>query len=198
MKKFSILFDLGGVLIENRTFEELPKLISGCSDIDLKRQWLESLAVREFELGKCNPKDFSERFVSEWNLAVKPDEFVAKFATWPTGFMSGAEDLIANLRQRHQVACLSNSNEIHWKRFDGFTRYFDVALSSHMLGQIKPDFEAFSAAIAHLETKPEEVYFFDDSPVCVEAARRMNINAFLAASPEDCKAVLIKEGLYAV
>lgn len=198
MQQFSILFDLGGVLIENNTFEELSKLTQKDNDLDLKQKWLKSPSVRQFELGKCAPEEFSRKFVSEWDLDIEPKFFTEEFASWPVGFMEGAESLISELQQKgHKIGCLSNSNEIHWERFGGFQQYFDVALSSHLLGKIKPDLDAFAAALKELSVEPEKVYFFDDSPACVEAAESMRINAFLANSPDDCRSILLGAGLYA-
>ena len=63
-------------------------------------------------------------------------------------------ELLARLRTDFRTACLSNSNELHWRKFDGFAGLFDIALSSHRLGVIKPDHAAFvrarkCAAAAH-------------------------------------------------
>ena len=41
----------------------------------------------------------------------------SSFAGWARGFHPGAEELLSELRQQHRVACLSNSNEIHWRAF---------------------------------------------------------------------------------
>ena len=49
-----LLFDLGGVLIENVGFERFNALLSSPIPLEeLKTQWLASPAVRSFETGRC-------------------------------------------------------------------------------------------------------------------------------------------------
>ena len=47
----------------------------------------------------------------------------------------------------------------------------------HVLGALKPSEELFAAARARLGERPEHVLLVDDSPVVVEAARRLGLAA---------------------
>lgn len=105
--------------------------------------------MRAFELGRSEPLDFATSFVADWNLSLSPAQFLAQFATWPRDFWPASLELLAELRERHLVACLSNCNVVHWQRFGGFAEQFDAAFSSHLLGLIKPDREVFAALVAN-------------------------------------------------
>jgi HAD superfamily hydrolase (TIGR01509 family) len=173
-----LLFDLGGVVLENSTFDRLNTLLPEPADVaSLKSRWLRSSAVRSFELGLVAPPDFATAFMAEWRIGGTPAAFLDEFASWPTRLYPGAGALLARLRQRHRTACLSNSNVLHWRRFDGFREHFDVALSSHLLGVIKPDAACFEKALDVLGVPAPDVVFFDDSPLNVDAARALGIDA---------------------
>jgi HAD superfamily hydrolase (TIGR01509 family) len=133
--------------------------------------------VRAFERGRIAPEDFGRLFVREWDIPLSPDIFLAEFTTWPKGFHPQAPALLARLRARGRIACLSNSNALHWTRFGGFCEHFDVALSSHVLGVVKPDAEAFTAALETCGAAPHETLFFDDSLANVRAAERGGLRA---------------------
>ena len=173
-----LLFDLGGVLVDNVAFERLsanPAI--GMTAADIKSKWLASPAVRAFELGTTSPEAFAQAFVDEWSLEVRPEVFLANFAEWPKGFYPGAIELLAKLRQQFRVACLSNSNPVHWERLR-LGEHFEVALSSHLLGAIKPDVLCFQRALQECCADAERVAFFDDSQENVVAARRLGLQAF--------------------
>jgi putative hydrolase of the HAD superfamily len=161
----------------------------------LQDRWLASPALRAFDLGRVSPDAFAAAMVEEWGLALTPAAFLAEFAAWPRGYYPGARDLLRRLRRRHRVACLSNSNALHWERFGGFAEEFDVALSSHLLGAVKPDAAAFGRALDALGLTPGEVWFFDDSAANVRAARTLGILAFQVDGPAAAEAVLASAGL---
>lgn len=192
----TIVLDLGGVLVENVIFEALAALLPAPVDAgQLRRRWLASASVRAFELGRCDSAELAAGFVAEWDLGVSASVFLADFAAWPRGFLPGALKLVAELRRDHTVACLSNCNELHWTRFGGFATEFDAAFSSHLLGCMKPDRDAFEAALERLAVEPGETFFFDGSPASVEAARRLGMRARLADGPWARREALAAEGL---
>lgn len=173
-----LLFDLGGVLLENVGFERFNALLpSPISVEELKTQWLASHVVRSFEAGSCTSEVFARGVVAEWQLPLSPSSFLEAFTYWPKGLYPGASELLASLRAHYVLACLSNSNEIHWQRFNGFREHFDFALSSHLLGEVKPDPECFMRALRECNAAVGEVAFFDDSLANVAGARALGIQA---------------------
>ena len=179
MQPAVLLFDLGGVLVENVGFERFNALLPSPIPLEeLKTQWLASPAVRSFETGNCTPELFARNVVSDWQLPLSPNEFLEAFTYWPKGLYAGAPEFLAELRERYVVVCLSNSNAIHWQRFNGFREHFDFSLSSHLLGEVKPDAQCFWRALKECRATAGEVAFFDDAITNVTAARSLGIESF--------------------
>ena len=191
-----LLFDLGGVLVESSVFEQLTRLLpQPASPMEIKERWLRSPSVRRFESGEISSDAFAESFIAEWGLGCSHEDFLEAFASWPRGFFPGVKEAILDWRKSYKVACLSNSNPLHWKRFDNLDDIFDVALFSHLLGAIKPDREIFMRALQECGVTPSEVYFFDDSPVNVRSAQSLGMTAFCVDGFESVRNVLRTEGL---
>ena len=191
-----LLFDLGGVLIANSTFERLNRLLPGpLDDGAMRSKWLHSTAVSRYERGEIPPGAFAAAFVEEWGLRLSPDDFLREHYSWPSGPYPGALETIRALRKRHRVACLSNCSVLHWEKFSGFMGEFDFALSSHLLGAMKPDDEAYRRAFAACGVMAEEVRFFDDTLVNVEAARRLGARAHHVVGFDELTRTLAAEGL---
>jgi HAD superfamily hydrolase (TIGR01509 family) len=189
------LFDLGGVLVENVGFERFNALLPyPLSTEELKTRWLASPAVRSFETGGCSSATFAADVVAEYQLSVSPEAFLEAFTYWPRGLYPGAGDLLAQLRLRYRVACLSNSNAIHWQRFGGFANHFHISLSSHLLGIVKPDADCFVRALRECNADAARTVFFDDSLVNVEAARNTGMQAFHVNGLADVRQVLASRG----
>jgi putative hydrolase of the HAD superfamily len=188
-----LMFDLGGVLVVNDMFDELPKLTKdNVGEDSLKAKWLQSPAVRDFELGKCSRDKFAKSMVEEFQLSVTPNEFLGAFSGWPKGFYSGAEDLLGDLRAQYSTACLSNSNELHWTT--NVTSHFDHSYSSHLLNRIKPDVEVFEFVTSDIGRNPGEIVFFDDSQLNIDAARAFGWEAHLTVGFAELNRVLKKIG----
>lgn len=193
-----LLFDLGGVLIRNAAFDRLNALLPAPMELEaLKTRLLKSPSYRAFELGNTPPESFAEALVAELGLRCTPSDFLAEFEAWPQGFYPGAIELLAKLRMKYKLACLSNSNVLHWARFGGFRDYFDVALSSHLLRLIKPDFACFQQALLECGKTPDEVLFFDDATLNVEAARACGIRSILVRDFDDVCVQVQELGLLA-
>lgn len=191
-----ILFDLGGVLIENNGRAALTAMLpQPLPASEMWRRWLESPTVRQFERGRISSDEFASCFVREWEIDLDPSVFIREFATWPKGLYDGAEALLHELKGTHHLACLSNTNAIHWQRFPQLHALFDSCFLSHEIGHIKPDREAFEYTVANLGVAPGEVYFFDDLLPNIVAAREVGMNAFQVEDFAAIEPILRKERL---
>lgn len=190
-----ILFDLGGVLVD-ASFDDLAATLSlPFAPEQMRDKWLASAAIRDFETGVIGPTEFSSRFVGEWGLRMTPESFEAAFTEWPRGPFPEAGPLVARVRESHQVGCFSNCNELHWRRFGPFLDWFDVSVSSHLIGSAKPAVEAFEAALIQAGASPDETWFFDDSPCNVDSARSLGLRAFVVRGVGELESELVLQGL---
>src|SRR5476649_2436850 len=191
-----ILFDLGGVLIENNGRAALTAMLpQPLPASEMWRKWLDSPVVRQFERGRISADEFASSFVEEWKIDLAPAVFIREFATWPRGLYDGAEALLRELKGAHRLACLSNTNAIHWQRFPQLHTLFDSCFLSHEMGHVKPDREAFECAVESLGVAPAEVYFFDDLQPNVAVAREVGMNAFQVDDFAGIEPILRRERL---
>ncbi|MFQ5526638.1 MAG: HAD family hydrolase [Thermoanaerobaculia bacterium] len=193
----SLLFDLGGVLMDFAAFEELAKLLpEPLGPSAMRAKWLGSGSVREFELGELAPEEFARRFVDEWALPQTPGGFLSEFRAWLRGFYPGIPQLLDQLRPRYRLACLSNTNRVHWAIFESEVRgHLDEALVSFELGMAKPDPAIFHAALDRLGVEAGEVALFDDSEANVEAAQQAGLRAELVRGPDELREALERCGV---
>ncbi|MHA1601267.1 MAG: HAD family hydrolase [Alphaproteobacteria bacterium] len=194
-----ILFDLGGVLIDFIGLREVGKLLRpdpGPSEI--RNRWIASDAIIRFERGDCSPEEFARSFVEEWGLALDPGTFLKTFRGWIKSPFPGVESLLSDLRQRFVLACLSNTNELHWHAMldeSGLRNSLDKHYASHLIGKVKPDREVFSFVVQDLGCYPSEIIFFDDGVENIEGAREAGIPAYQARGLHELEARAIQLGL---
>src|SRR5437762_11068648 len=95
-----LLFDLGGVLIETVGLAELRRLLlDAIEPAEVRRRWLASKAVADFETGRCSRQDFACQFIAEWQLEIEPQAFLHQFASWIRPPLQATLDLLAQLRK---------------------------------------------------------------------------------------------------
>ncbi len=169
-----VLFDLGGVLIELGGVAALQTLAGIADDEAVWQKWLTSPWVRRFEAGQCSADEFSGGVVSEWDLPVTPEQFLEIFRDWPVGPLPGSSELLADVRRRVPIGCLSNTNSLHWEH--QFARWpllgmFDYRFLSFDLGLVKPDRSVFRAVADRLPVRADRVLFLDDNALNSDAAR---------------------------
>jgi len=197
----AIVFDLGGVLVELTGIATMLSWSNLALDEQtLWQRWLHSPAVRDFETGKIEPQVFAGHIVKEMQLCVTAKEFLESFAGWPSGLFSGVPALLSSLRQNFTLACLSNTNTLHWPRLMDEMKlgeYLDHMFASHLLGKIKPDADIFAHLIDDLALPPERILFFDDNIINVDSAVAHGIQAIHVRGFADVDSYLKAENLTA-
>jgi putative hydrolase of the HAD superfamily len=86
----------------------------------------------------------------------------------------------AALRPRYRTGIVSNSfvgAREREQRLYGFEDMCDVIVYSHEEGMKKPDPRIYEIVCRRLAVAPREAVFLDDSPACVEGARRAGMQA---------------------
>lgn len=177
-----LLLDMGGVLVEVDAARRLDAWTGGRLEAaEFWPMWLSSPAVKRFETGKTDGPAFAHEAVTEFGLALSPEDFLRDFEGWLTRPFPGALELLDRLASRYRLACLSNSSPVHWpileRMFDCEHR-FEAVFPSHQLGVLKPDPEIFRIVLRQLAVPPQEIWFFDDNLVNVEAARAEGMQAW--------------------
>ena len=193
---------MGGVLVRFRGVERLAQWMGDAEVAEEHWQrWLSAGSVRQFELGRLSPEEFARGFLEEIELDLTPAEVLDELRGFVTGRLPGARGLLDELRPHYLVACLSNTNRLHWpwmSRELGLGRRFHRVFPSCETGLLKPDPEAYEHVCRELGMAPAEILFFDDAPPNVEAARAVGLHAVRARGPADCRRELDRRRLLPV
>jgi len=197
----AILFDLGGVLIELAGVERMlawsPSL--GTTE-ELWRRWLGSPAVRGYETGRTDRAAFADAIIVEFGLPIGRDAFLDEFAWWPKTLHPQAKGLLASLAPHYTLASLSNTNELHWERFErqwSLPSMFHHNFPSYAVGKLKPDADYFEHVLDTIDVRPEHALFVDDNRINVEAARAVGLRAARVASFDELAPALAEFGVAA-
>jgi HAD superfamily hydrolase (TIGR01509 family) len=194
-----ILFDLGGVLIELGGVDRMLKLCNQAFSADeLWERWLASEAVRRFESGRAGPDEFGAAILDEFQLSITAAQFLEEFTIWPKGIFPGSFELLEQLSTSYRLACLSNTNSLHWPRVCdemGLARYFELTFASHLVGMLKPDAEIFQHVVAQLGCPPARILFLDDNQLNIASARATGMVARRVAGLDEVRAALAEVGV---
>jgi FMN phosphatase YigB (HAD superfamily) len=193
-----VVFDLGGVLVELGGVRDFGDMIGEPDDEQVWAQWLTNTWVRDYERGLCSSETFASGMVEQFDLETSAEEFIERFRAWPRGLFAGAYGLVEDLSSSVRVACLSNTNEVHWSRQADALRLaelFPTRFLSHELGLIKPDREIYDHVAERLDISASSILFFDDNQLNVDAARAAGWQAVRIQGPEEARACLAEHEL---
>lgn len=169
----TIVFDLGGVLIEvdhERAMKWLAR--KGCSVNDVG-VFAERSGMLEHEIGKLAGDSFYERVGA---LLTAPATR-AEIHDWWTGFFAPDDEMLRLARALgagYRVFILSNTGPLHWAqamqqfRLDEIARDF---LTSFEAGVAKPDAGIYALAARRFALEPARTVFVDDMGPNVRAAK---------------------------
>jgi putative hydrolase of the HAD superfamily len=162
-----IVFDLGGVVVEideGSIYRELAKLSSEAA-AEIKSRVTEAGLWAEMRVGKMSEASLFlalERIIGR----KAPEEDLRRCVNAELkGEIRPMVALIEALSTRHKLACLSNTNSIHWgfmlQNYPVFDR-FHMKLASQQLGLEKPHREIYDAGARELGARPGDCLFIDD------------------------------------
>ena len=195
-----ILFDLGGVLVDVEGVAAFQHMLGRpLSQEEVWQRWLTASAwVSTFESGRCTPEVFAAGMVEEWRLTVTAEAFLDDFRRWPKRLLPGVRKLLARLARHFTLACLSNTNDVHWPHMRdtlGLSGLLHRYYLSHEIGHLKPTRAAFEHVLADLGCAPARVVFLDDNQLNVDAAQAVGLQAYRAVGIGEARTVLQSLGL---
>jgi putative hydrolase of the HAD superfamily len=194
------VFDLADVLLEFGGVASVSRLSHGCiGAAEFSRLWQSNVADRLYR-GLCTPNEFAAAAVAELGLPVGPEAFLEEFRAWLRGPYPGAFELLAEVRRRVVVACLSNTNALDVARFRdalALGQRFDHCFFSNEIGLRKPDRDCYEHVLARLDLfeEPGRVVFFDDSLSCVQGAQAVGMMAYQTSSVGGIRSHLVALGV---
>lgn len=163
----AVIFDCFGVLYSDgvgRFYDRHPEIDAGlCEQLDA-----------QVDLGRIDNHEYCERLST---LTGEPAERVRAEISSGWAADRALLDLIGDLRREYRTALLSNAgeSEIELIYRDGVYGLFDVITVSYKVGVMKPDPAIYHCCLDQLGVMAERAVFVDDSPVNLEAAKRLGL-----------------------
>lgn len=195
----AIVFDLGKVLVHfdfKRAYRDLEELCPHRSTEIPKLLATTNLAPR-FETGQIG----SAEFVAELNQILALEVEFGRFCEIFNSIFAETlvpDSLLETLAARYRLVLLSNTNPIHFAwirdRYPLLRHFHDLVLS-YEVKSMKPHPGIYQAAIEKAGCRPEEIFYTDDIPEFVEAARRLGIDAVLFQGAEQLDRDLRARGI---
>ena len=191
----AIIFDLGAVILNinyQNTIDEFSKLgVKNASTFYSKK--VQTDLFNQIETGEITAEKFLSELQKETNNATISQ---VKYA-WNTMLLDLPNEriqLIKSLKNKYRIYLLSNTNIIHIdafkkqigdRKWEEFSALFGKMYLSHEVGMRKPNTEVFEHILKEQNLKAEEVFFIDDSPQHIEAAKKLGIHCHHLLDNED-------------
>lgn len=189
------IFDMGGVVCRN--FDIGPKAAEALGmPLGAFRAYAAPM-MDAFMRGELGAAEFWKRFEDATGARVKEDYWTTLFRPAldiPT--VELARELAAGGRTR--VVCGTNTIPAHYAVHERLGQYgcFARVYASHLMGVAKPHGDFWRRILREEGVGADRVFFVDDNPENVEAARRLGIESRFYVSAESLRAELAGLGVF--
>ena len=184
-----VIFDFGEVFVKD--MDKAMKIYTEKTGVDVHYVFMEQMKPqwKAWERGEITEAEFNDAFVKE----VNSDKFDVK-EMWSRFWSLMRRDeaiteLIKQLRHDGYTTALLTNNTKEWieeyNQRDPFDQYFDLVISSHAVGMVKPDPRIYELTMRRLGAKPEECIFVDDKERNTKAAEAVGMNVVMLKSSEQ-------------
>ncbi|MGB0838221.1 MAG: HAD family hydrolase [Flavobacteriaceae bacterium] len=198
MKYNTILFDLGGVLVDWDPMNVYRKVF----DTEQEARWfLDNVCTMawndEQDGGRLIADGVAEKVAEFPEYKEQIELYYEKWAEMFLGIYEKAVDvqqaLIAN--PDFKVYALTNWCAEKWDKaleLFPFFKDFDGVVVSGEVKMRKPHDDIYAYTFKEFKIKPEETIYIDDNPANIEAGERNKLNCIHCTSPEDLEDELEK------
>lgn len=197
-----LYFDLGNVLLmfDHRLAARQMAELAGVSE---QRVWdlvfAGSLELR-YEAGELSDQDFYNIFCAETGSRPDMDALLLAAGAIFTPNYSVFPVVAALHAAGYRLGILSNTCGGHWRyctsgRYVLINQAFEVYALSYELKACKPDAKIFTGAVELAGVPASEIFFVDDTPGHVQAARQAGLDAVQYTSTARLVADLRQRGL---
>jgi glucose-1-phosphatase len=171
-----IVFDLGGVVINVNFKNFFTALPNQYHMLIMQQEQVLTQIFRSYEgsSGEQLPEQVFDQIRDLLNVPVTNKQLIAAINAMLGAPMEEVCDAIEKLSKNYAIACLSNTNHIHWDyllEHYPVMEKFQVQIASHLVGAAKPDAKIYQIAQDKLQAQAQELLFFDDKSENVDMAR---------------------------
>ncbi len=166
-------------------------------------EWHDQVAAVAFDPGLLDQAVTGKITDEEWraevlrrlgqNAAAAVEEWSASYGEVNDAVL----ELVREVRARTRAGLLTNGTTRLGADLQqlGIADEFDVIFNSCELGVAKPDLAVYNIVCAQLNVDPTTVFFVDDSPGHVDAAREAGLRAVLFVDAVLLRDEMVAEGL---
>jgi len=175
-----LMFDLGGVIVRWVGLDAIAQL-TGLTREAVTNRFSASDIFSAYEIGQCSDDIFAQELIAQFELTVSLSEAKAMWNSWVQACYAGTKSALTALKADYSLACLSNTNALHWQHLPthiNIEDYFDHSYASHLINAAKPTAESYHIPIQDMGESPSDIWFFDDTLVNVEAAKSVGMTAY--------------------
>jgi 2-haloacid dehalogenase len=197
-RRNTVIFDLGGVLIDWNPRHLYRKLFAG--DEPAMEHFLATVCTQEWNRCQDAGRSFAEGArllkAEHPDKAELIDAYGARFDEMIAGPITASVEILAELRDRGTpLYGLTNFSAETYaparERFE-FLSWFRGILVSGEVKMIKPDPEIFQLLIARFAIDPEGAVYIDDVEANVGAAQAFGIHAIQFTTPASLREELVR------
>jgi glucose-1-phosphatase len=179
-----IYFDLGNVLLFFDHAQSCRQMadVAGLAETQVRTAIFDSGVQWQYEAGQLRSRQFYEEFCQRTNS--RPDYDALAYAAGAIFRVNPSiTPVVAQLcGAGYRMGLLSNTCEMHWDyfasgRYSMIQEMFELYTLSFRVGAMKPDAKIYAAAAEAAGVRPEEIFFMDDTPGHVAAARDFGFDA---------------------
>lgn len=187
-----LFFDLGNVLFtfdRPRSCRQMSE-VSGVPLAELSEFFASDDSIVRLETGAATPAEVHADFCQRFDVNPPLDSMCVAGSDM---FRLNAPivPLLTRLTlARHRMGILSNTCPPHWNFLNAgqywiLRELFEVAVLSYEVKSMKPDPAIYEAAADRVKMKPSELFFTDDLPENVGAARAAGWQAAVFTTPSQ-------------
>lgn len=178
----TVIFDLGGVLVEYDFNAELSAVQALCSTPALELEDYKGLqGIEDLFIGRTDHQTVRGRLIERGGFRDDRPAFLRALTQGFGEAVAGIEPVVDALRGSYQLALLSNTQSVHWEyalsRYGFLLNKLTLHFVSFEIGLAKPDEAIFRHVTKELGVTPGECIFVDDYPPNVEGARKAGLDA---------------------
>jgi FMN phosphatase YigB (HAD superfamily) len=197
-----IYFDLGNVIVsfDHARGRRQAAALAGLPEAEVERFFRTADRPRRMETGELAWPDLHAAFVRETGVAVDAESLAHALSDIFSLRIEMLPVVAAIERAGIPLGALSNTCDIHWEHiarsnYGILPGQFAPIVLSHEAAAMKPDPAIYAEATRQAGVPPEDIFFCDDIPAHVEAARAVGWDAETFRSAHELRCQLMARGI---
>jgi putative hydrolase of the HAD superfamily len=194
----NLIFDLGGVIIDldfQAAYQHFADL-SGLTVNEVVARTEGLMLFLEYEKGLVTSEEFRKQMRILLEISASDHSIDRAWCAMLGGIPQNRLKLLKSLKPNYRTFALSNTNDIHVRKFNSIVEkslgndsllsdHFEKIYFSHQMKMRKPDVEIYQTVLSEQQLLPEETLFIDDNHENIVGAASLGIKTFHLPDPDQ-------------